>query len=447
MNSKLLRQNDGSAFISAAVTAAILAILVAGLVSYMSNEYLLNYHSHAWTQALHLSEAAVEKGFAEYNYQYTQGGSGFQSSRGWSGSNGTYTVAMVLTNSLNQEVGTATATVSGVGSSTPAIQGVGVALVKRGPATVSRAVKVRLATSSKFPVGLMSKNVINLNGNNMYSDSFDSTDPTKSTSGRYDNTKKQPNGDVASNDTIIDSINIGNADIYGKVYTGPNGTVSMGPNGSVGDTFVSGNRATDVATGIADGYIQSDFSVDVPDVTLPSGATAWSSLGAINNNFTINGGDWIVSSIGLAGSKTLTIQGNVRLYITGNTSISGNGSIIVSSNASLTVYAAGNISIAGNGVQNSAGLAVKDQWFGLPTATSVSIAGNGDWIGTIYAPQASMSVSGNGSLYGAVVASSLTLGGNANFHYDESLKTVGGSSGYTVASWQELHLVGGSWVP
>ena len=449
MKNKWIRQNSGSALISAAVAASVLAILVAGFVSYLSNEYILNYHTHAWTQSVHLAEAAVERGFAEYNYQYFQGGAGigFQSSRGWSGSSGTYTAGLALTNSLNQVVGTATVTVYGVGSATPSIQGVGIALVKRGPATVSRAVKIGLATSSKFPVGLMSKSTIDLNGNNMYSDSFDSADPTKSTNGRYDGTKKQANGDVASNATIIDSVSIGNADIYGNVFTGPNGTVTMGPNGSVGNTFVTASRADDVATGIADGYIRNDFAVDVPDVSVPSGASSWSSLGNINNDTTINAGDWRASNINLAGNKTLTIQGDVRLYLTGDTSVTGNGSIIISSNSSLTVYTTGNINIAGNGVQNNAGTAMKDEWFGTSTTTSVNIAGNGDWIGAIYAPYAAMTVAGNGSMYGAAVANTVTLNGNGNFHYDESLRTMGGTSSYSVASWQELRLVSGSWVP
>ena len=46
-----------------------------------------------------------------------------------------------------------------------------------------------------------------------------------------------------------------------------------------------------------------------------------------------------------------------------------------------------------------------------------------------------------------MVAHSITLCGNANFHYDEALKSLNGPTGYVVASWQELRYVGGSWVP
>jgi hypothetical protein len=442
------RRAEGSAIAIAAVSAAILSMLIAGVLSYIGNEYSLNFRSHCWNQALHLAEAAVEIGFAEFNYQYKQGGSGFQSGRGWTSlGGGSYSKSVTnFTDTAGNAVGSLAVTVSGVGTANPQILGVGTTTtVPFGP-SVSRAVKVVLAGSSKFPVGILSKSQINLNGNNAYSDSYDSTDPTKSTGGRYDASKKQPNGDIASNSSLVDSIGIGNTDIYGIVSTGPGGTVSMGPNGSVGPTFVSGDRADTVAEGEANGWIRHDFAVDVPDVTAPSGSGSWTSIGTINNNTVINGGDWRVSDISLSGTKTLTIQGTVRLYVTGSTSISGNATIILSPGASLEVYAAGSVSISGNGVQNNPGLPGNNQWNALPSCTSVSISGNGSWIGTMYAPQAALSISGNGNLYGAVVANTITLGGNANFHYDESLRNGGPSAGYLVASWQSLRNVSGSWV-
>src|SRR5438876_8333785 len=83
MRATRLHPTHGSTFISAAFFAAILAILVGGVLTYLTNEYSLNQQAHLWNQALHLSEAATEIAFAELNYQYYQGGAGFQSSRGW----------------------------------------------------------------------------------------------------------------------------------------------------------------------------------------------------------------------------------------------------------------------------------------------------------------------------------------------------------------------------
>lgn len=450
MNMRLGKSDRASAITAVTVTSAVLSIAAAGYLNYVHNESVLNYRSHAWTQALHLAEGGVEQGFAEYNYQYFLGGNGFTSARGWNGSGGNYSMIISnMTSASSEVVGDVVVTVTGVGTINPKIMGVATVPSKPNGTTVSRAVRVSLSRSSKFPVALMSKNKIDLNGNNIYVDSFSSSDPNKSTNGLYVLAKRQAGGDVASNDNVVNSVNIGNAEVYGHVFTGPDGTVAMGPNGSVGPTFVSGSRATSVATGEANGWIRHDFNVDVPDVTLPSGAGSWSSLGNINNSTTINGGDWRATSISLAASRTLTIQGNVRLYVTGNTSIGGNATIVIAPNASLEIYAAGSMSIAGNGVVNNTGLAHNNQFYGLPSSKSWSISGNGQWIGTVYAPDAAFTMNGGGSagdMSGAVVAKSITLNGHVKFHYDEALQESNASAGYLVSSWQSLRLVNGAWV-
>jgi hypothetical protein len=450
------QSNCGSALVAAAVSAGILAIVVAALLTYLTDEANLNYRSHRWTQTLHLAEAGIDLAFAEFNYQYFQGGNGFQSDRGWSGSGGVYTKTVTgLTDTDGASVGDITLTVSGVGGTSPQITAVGTcAGAPRGP-SVSRAVRVTLASSSMYPVALMSKNQINLNGNNIYTDSFDSSDPNKSSSGLYDSNKRQANGDIASNDVLINTVNIGNADVYGNVFTGPGGTVAMGANGSVGPTFVDDDRADTVAEGEAAGSIRHDFSVDVPEVTLPTGATSWPNPSAgstINNTATITAGDYKVGSIDLAGTKTLTIQGpgTVRLYVTGNTSVAGNAAVSITGGATLIVYAAGSMAVGGNGISNASGKSENNQFYGLPSSTSWSISGNGQWVGTIYAPQADVTMNGGGSagdMSGAVVAKSITLNGHVKFHYDEYLRdspTFGSS--YLVASWEELKSVNGSWV-
>lgn len=298
-----------------------------------------------------------------------------------------------------------------------------------------------------FPVGLAAKGTIDLNGNNAYTDSFDSSDPTKSTGGLYDVTKRQANGNIGTLSTVTNSVGIGNADVYGTVATGPGGSVSIGANGSVGSTFTAGQRATSDATGVSDGYIRSDFTANIPDPALPAGAGSWTSKGNISGSATLTAGSYSATDISLSGNNTLTISGNVTLYVSGSTSLAGNAQITVAPGASLTVYAGGSVSLAGNGVVNNAVYAADTVFYGLSTCTSVSIAGNGSFVGAVYAPEADMSISGNGNIYGALVAKSITLNGNANVHYDESLKTVTGSAGYLAASWQELRYVSGNWVP
>ncbi len=96
-----------------------------------------------------------------------------------------------------------------------------------------------------FRFGLVANRGIDLHGNSLYLDSFDSTDPTKSTNGVYDVAYRRPNGNVALGGSLTDSLtNLASANLYGYVFTGPTGTVTIGATGTIGPTFAS--PATDV---------------------------------------------------------------------------------------------------------------------------------------------------------------------------------------------------------
>ncbi len=60
--------------------------------------------------------------------------------------------------------------------------------------------------------------------------------------------------------------------------------------------------------------------------------------------------------------------------------------------------------------------------------------------GIIYAPNASVTIVGNGAICGSVVAGDIQLTGNAQFHYDESLASLGGDSPFRISKWKELTL-------
>src|SRR2546426_11695038 len=114
MRTSRFRQTHGSTFLTAALFAGVLAILVGGLLQYLTNEYILNQQAHLWNQALHLSEAATEIAFAELNYPYYQGGSAPQTSRGWTNvSSGTYTKTIpAFTNGAGKVIGSLSVTIS-----------------------------------------------------------------------------------------------------------------------------------------------------------------------------------------------------------------------------------------------------------------------------------------------------------------------------------------------
>lgn len=70
--------------------------------------------------------------------------------------------------------------------------------------------------SSAFNLAILSIGTLDLNNHNIIIDSYDSRDSAKSTNGLYDVTKRQQNGDIATDGQILDA---GGAYVYGSVST------------------------------------------------------------------------------------------------------------------------------------------------------------------------------------------------------------------------------------
>jgi hypothetical protein len=452
MNSKLHyhRQNDGSVLVAACIAAGVMFIMIMGMLTYITNEYRLNVRSHKWTQSLNLAEAGVDLAFAEFNNYYMTGTNAFDSSRGWTGSAGTYWYYNPnFTNSFGQNVGVLYAYVYGVGSANPYLFAYGGCTVVTNSQWVYRAVESRLKSSSLFPAAMVAKTNITLSGSAAV-DSYDSTDVTKSTGGQYDTAKRQANGSVGSNAGVnaADSMS-GSVAIYGNVSTGPGGTVVMSGSTTVGPTTDSSLRSSSVADAETKGYIRHDFAVTIPDVTLPSGVT-FVNGGSISfsgsNVGTITDGAWQYTSVNMSGSTKLYINGNVILYTSGAFSTSGSSQINVLPGSSLTVYCGSTFNVSGSGVLNQSGTPAKAQFYGLNTCTAFNYSGSTAWIGTVYAPYATVTMSGSSGGSGALVGKSINFSGSVGFHYDEALRTLNGGAGYLINSWKAYRWNGSAWV-
>jgi hypothetical protein len=154
-------------------------------------------------------------------------------------------------------------------------------------------------------------------------------------------------------------------------------------------------------------------------------------------------GNWRLSSLSLTKKMYIDGPGTTMLYIEGDLSITGNGGITIAPDANLQLYMGGTTAkIAGSGINNLSGVANNFNYWGLPSNKSFTLQGNGDWIGTVYAPQAHAKFGGGGSsgddFCGASVTASVTLGGHYKFHYDEATGVYGPRRGYTITSWNEL---------
>ena len=306
--------------------------------------------------------------------------------------------------------------------------------------------KVRVITKSDplFSKAMAAQGLIDMNGKWIVTDSFDSSDltGTYNTGGKYDSSKKKAGGNVATNGQLV---NVNNAWVYGSVATGPGGTVQVKQWASVGDTFW-------VPTiGIQPGHATDDMNVEFGTVSVPTEA-----LNTINTAYSsTKGGANVLTGGQLPGttnyfklntlSGNITVTGNAVVYVPAGGSVSFSGTkdgITLATGATLTMYVgAASVTIAGNGIVNP-GSALNFQYYGLPTNTSISISGNGDFSGAIDAPNAALAMNGfgnNGSFIGSCVVNTVTMNGGVQFHYDEALAKLGPIRGYIVTSWNEVN--------
>src|SRR5204863_3118824 len=129
---------------------------------------------------------------------------------------------------------------------------------------VSRRIETVVRPISAFDQAVMSVGVVDLTNQNIVVDSYDSSDPTKSTNGLYDPAKRQENGDIATDGQLIEA---GNAQIYGDVATNA-GTVSGAAN----------------ITGVE----RTDFYQEPIPVSAPTWSATNSSVTTVNGTTTIN---------------------------------------------------------------------------------------------------------------------------------------------------------------
>jgi len=284
---------------------------------------------------------------------------------------------------------------------------------------VSRTVKVGVTNPpTVFTHALAVTGNVNLAGNPVI-DGFDSRKGPYNTA-----TNRDATGNIATDAGLLGTVSLGGAHVYGMVSTGK-GAIILG--GTVGDVPWNATHS-----GIEPGWTTDTMNVSYPSNSPPTGGpylppTQYTNMAS--GTYQLSGS--------FSSSGDITIDGNVTLYITAGNSftVKGNDTIIIKPGGSLKIIAGGNISIGGGGVLNGPGVAGNFSIVGLNSCTSISYAGNAQFIGTVNAPQADFSIKGTTDVYGAIIANSASMNGNTALHYDEALAF---QDGYLVNSWQEL---------
>jgi hypothetical protein len=500
-----------SALLAALIICTTFSLFLVYYLSLIEQQNSLSARSQTWNMAIAVTEAGIEDGLQHLNvnyqhlatdgWQYIGGNTYYRSNALANGNSYTAFITNGITPiitarayvELNSIINLAQRIVPGFFADVTA---------QRSPTIVTRAVKVTCAKSGLLLAAMVAKHQINLKGNNVRADSFDSSDPNKSTGGQYDPNKAGDRGDISTNDGLQDSLSAGNANIFGHTHTGVGtNALTLGSQGAVGDHPWQANNK-----GVQAGWYAQDANFTFPENSFPdtsgyftptSGvyvATTYATntvstttttyppsgtyLGSVSTN-TSNGGRIITGYTYFLISSTTpiystnsydhilwgTTDGSTNYYVAtdlgGSTVVTGPNVVValpnglqMASSDTITILPTANLAaysgsasskITGNGVINQTGLAYSFIVYCANTLTDLdfSFSGNGAFKGVLIAPTADVKLSGSGNsqaidFTGALMANSITLNGKFNFHYDEALGTLNKNGRYLITAWNEI---------
>ena len=256
---------------------------------------------------------------------------------------------------------------------------------------------------------LAARGNMNLLGNGQTTDSFNSSDPTSSTDGRYDKTKALTNGAVAS---AAGMVFLGNHLVGGDLYIGPAATVSS-------------NTLTHQVLGT----IHTNATVAFPDAALPNVSWLDAPISDSVHDFTTNGYYLVNDSSNLIVEPGVTVILNVTTTPTFQSLVKIHGGVTNSGTAYIFLNGCTNAYVYRNLADDASNRAKNLCYIGLPSLISVLVVDLSTNIPcVIYAPSASATINGGGlsdNFIGSLTLGSLQMNGHYQFHFDEDLLTNG----------------------
>ncbi len=435
---------QGSVLVVTLCTAGIIGMGLATYLWLVSSHNLSTMRSLAWNSALTVAEAGAEEALTQTQYNDTN----HLSNNSWLDLNNGWfykkryvdgvSYYEVMIKKVDPPLIVSTATVPAPVSTLLPTTQYGLILGAASPPiyVVKRRIQVNTRRRPLFMGAMVADKSVNLNGQGIATDGFDSSTEQWSTLGKWDALKVKPSGDVACNATSAKAVDLGNASIMGHVSCGPGGVVNYA-NSVVGDV----NWVKTHAKGVESGWITDDAHFDISQIPYPTAPAGWSTgyaASLLGTNFL--GAPGLSSYYKLADfAGKVVVTGDVTLWVTDSVTFGSGDSIYITPGSNLKLYvSAASATIAGVG---NDGYASSFQYYGLPPNKSVGFQANAAYTGTIYAPNADFKLGGGGSdsydYVGACVVKTATMGGHFHFHYDESLQRILWL-GYVAADWNEL---------
>lgn len=416
------------------VTLLVLTIMAVSYLFMLQNDNRFVARDQAWNRALSVAEAGIEEGMAYVNRG------------GLAATPQPYTNAWVSMPRTNLYGGSYSVVLSGT-TNVVTITSTGMVTAPLSSTKLWRVVQVTALFTSGYQVGIAAITSITDKGNNITVDSYDSSNTNLFPGGLYNTSNRMDHGDIASLQISSNAISVGNANIAGKVHLPPGGTqydVNLGPNGAVGTVaWAIGGGGTGFEGGNPSPYFADDFNLSFPDVSAPyTSGTGLSQPGNGATNTVSTGTYYVNGNYSIPNKAVLDISAYsyVVLYVHGTFGMNSGGLINIEPGATLVLYVDGSSSTFSQ--INNGGNANNFQYFGLPSNTSITMGGNAQYIGTIYAPEASITLNGGGNnvldYQGAMIVNSLTANGKFNLHYDENLAREPLNGTFIPTNWVEL---------
>ncbi len=245
----------------------------------------------------------------------------------------------------------------------------------------------------------------------------------------YNNDPEDGNLKVGTNSTQDDKVSLKNsATIKGDCYVGVGGNP---------DDVIELKNSAEI-TGNTGALTQESTLASVtvsPSLTLlPSGET-------ISGNKTLPAGSYKYTEVDLGNSKTLTINGDVALYVTDDFTLGNSSAVNINADSSLTVYIGGDFEAKNSSsLNNTTQIPSNLRMYFLDGCTSVAFKNSSNLYGVIYAPNADVVFHNSADIYGALAAKTIELKNSARVYYDANLRDTQldiGSGGFVVNRWSE----------
>lgn len=223
-------------------------------------------------------------------------------------------------------------------------------------------------------------------------------------------------GHVGSNGAVSVS---GSSFVYGNATPGPNSTVTGG-----GTVYGSKTPAKNTMALPTTDFTMPNTAVSVKTITGSTSITGSATLGSA-------GGTNVYSAVNVSpnGKNTITIKGDVTLYVSGDFVFTGQSNIVLDTGAKLTIYqsaTAGKLQVNGGSLVNTS--LIPDNMKIYSQTANATYNGNADWYGSIYAPTTALKLSGTAGFFGSAIAKTIDIQGTPFFHYDEAMEGVKSST-------------------